>query len=159
MTQNAVSENVLARAYAARLRSDEYATELKALRSVIDEQIAALQDVFEQRDDVIALKRRIDRCEEERRQAIKQARAQGITRDGLYSLRVRTRRTRTIIPDRFFAKYGAEVFVACSNVMIGRAERKLPKGSFDDCCEIDIQEIEVSVERMSALDQMRTVIN
>ena len=52
-------DNLLERAFMARLRADEYRAELKALEKEFDE-----------RPDVIEIKRLIDRCEEERRQCI-----------------------------------------------------------------------------------------
>jgi hypothetical protein len=51
------SDNLLERAFMARIRADEYR-----------EALAALQQEFDARPDVIEIKRRIERCEEERRQ-------------------------------------------------------------------------------------------
>jgi len=72
--------------------------------------LAALQQEFDERPDVIDLKRRIERCEEERRQCIAQAKAAGISKQGSFRLKVRTRKQRTVIPKLFFAKHGAEAF-------------------------------------------------
>ncbi len=58
------ADNLLERAFMARIRADE-----------IREELAALQGEFDEREDVIALKRKIERCEEERRQCIAQAKA------------------------------------------------------------------------------------
>jgi len=127
--------NILERAFMARIRADEYR-----------EALAALQQEFDERPDVIDLKRRIERCEEERRQCIAQAQAEGVTKQGSFRLKVRTRKTRTVIPERFFARFGAETFVQCSTVAIGKAEALLGKGAFDDCCEVEVKEIGVSVE-------------
>ena len=129
------NDNLLERAFMARIRADEYR-----------EALAALQQEFDERPDVLDLKRRIERCEEERRQCIAQAQAEGVTKQGSFRLKVRTRKTRTVIPERFFARFGAEVFVACSTVAIGKAEAAVGKGKFDDCCEVEIKEIGVSVE-------------
>ena len=128
-------ENPLERAFMARLRGDEYRAELKAL-----------QDEFNERPDVIDLKRRIDRCEEERRQCIAQAKAAGISKQGNYLLKIRTRKQRTVIPERFFARFGAEAFVKCSTVAIGKAEALLGKGTFDDCCEVEVKDLGATVE-------------
>jgi hypothetical protein len=127
--------DILERAFMARIRADEYR-----------EALAALQQEFDERPDVIEIKRRIERCEEERRQCIEQAKAAGISKQGSFRLKVRTRKQRTVIPERFFARFGAEVFVACSTVAIGKAEAAVGKGKFDDCCEVEIKEIGVSVE-------------
>jgi len=127
--------NILERAFMARIRADEYR-----------EALAALQQEFDERPDVLDLKRRIERCEEERRQCIAQAQAEGVTKQGSFRLKVRTRKTRTVIPERFFARFGAETFVQCSTVAIGKAEALLGKGAFDDCCEVEVKEIGVSVE-------------
>jgi len=88
----------------ARIRADEYR-----------EALAALQQEFDERPDVIDLKRRIDRCEEERRQAIAKAQEQGVTKQGSFRLKVRTRKQRTVSPERgSSARFGAEAFVRCS---------------------------------------------
>ena len=129
------SDNLLERAFMARIRADEYR-----------EALAALQKEFDERPDVLDLKRRIEQCEEERRQCIKQAQEQGVTKQGSFRLKIRTRKTRTVIPERFFARFGAETFVRCSTVAIGKAEALLGKGTFDDCCEVEVKEIGVSVE-------------
>ncbi|QXM18660.1 hypothetical protein [Methanoculleus virus Blf4] len=129
------SDNLLEHAFMARIRADEYR-----------EALAALQKEFEERPDVIDLKRRIERCEEERRQCIAQAKAAGISKQGSFLLKVRTRKQRTVIPERFFARFGAETFVRCSTVAIGKAEALLGKGTFDDCCEVAVKETGVSVE-------------
>ncbi len=127
--------NLLERAFMARIRADEYEQELAALRKEFDE-----------REDVIALKRRIDRCEHERQTCIEQARAAGISKQGSFRLKVRTRKQRTVIPERFFARFGAEAFVKCSTVAIGKAEAAVGKGTFDDCCEVEVKELGVTVE-------------
>ena len=127
--------NLLERAFMARIRADEYR-----------EDLAALQQEFDERPDVIEIKRLIDRCEEERRQAIAKAQEQGVTKQGSFRLKVRTRKQRTVIPERFFARFGAEAFVKCSTVAIGKAEALLGKGTFDDCCEVAVKETGVSVE-------------
>ncbi len=129
------SDNLLERAFMARIRADEY-----------EQELAALQKEFDEREDVIALKRRIDRCEEERRQAIAKAQAEGVTKQGSFRLKVRTRKTRTVIPERFFARFGAETFVRCCTIAIGKAEALLGKGAFDDCCEVEVKEIGATVE-------------
>ena len=49
-------DNLLEHAFMARIRADEYR-----------EALAALQQEFDERPDVIDLKRRIECCEEERR--------------------------------------------------------------------------------------------
>jgi hypothetical protein len=128
-------ENPLERAFMARIRADEHRAELKSL-----------QQEFDERPDVIDLKRRIERYEEERRQCIEQAKAAGISKMGNYLLKIRTRKQRTVIPERFFARFGAETFVRCSTVAIGKAEAVVGKGAFDDCCEVEVKEIGVSVE-------------
>lgn len=119
----------------ARIRADEYR-----------EALAALQKEFEERPDVIEIKRRIERCEEERRQCIEQAKAAGISKQGSFRLKVRTRKQRTVIPERFFIKHGAEAFVACATVAIGKAEALLGKAALDDCCEVEVKELGVTVE-------------
>ncbi len=130
-----MSDNLLERAFMARIRADEYR-----------EALAALQQEFDERPDVLDLKRRIERCEEERRQAIAKAQAEGVTKQGSFRLKIRTRKTRTVIPERFFARFGAEMFVRCCTVAIGKAEALLGKGAFDDCCEVEVKETGVSVE-------------
>ena len=127
--------NLLERAFMARLRADEYRAELKAL-----------QKEFDERPDVIDLKRRIERCEHERQTCIEQAKAAGISKMGNYLLKIRTRKTRTVIPKLFFAKHGAEAFVACATVAIGKAEALLGKAALDDCCEVEVKELGVTVE-------------
>jgi hypothetical protein len=129
------SDNLLERAFMARIRADEYR-----------EDLAALQKEFDERPDVIEIKRLIERCEEERRQAIAKAKAAGISKQGNFLLKIRTRKQRTVIPERFFARFGAETFVRCSTVAIGKAEALLGKGTFDDCCEVEVKEIGVTVE-------------
>ena len=128
-------DNLLERAFMARIRADEYR-----------EALAALQQEFDERPDVIEIKRRIERCEEERRQCIEQAKAAGISKQGSFLLKVRTRKTRTVIPERFFAKHGAEAFVACATVAIGKAEALLGKAALDDCCEVEVKDIGTTVE-------------
>ena len=128
-------DNLLERAFMARIRADEYR-----------EALAALQQEFDERPDVLDLKRRIERCEEERRQCIAQAKAAGISKMGNYLLKIRTRKTRTVIPKLFFAKHGAEAFVACATIAIGKAEALLGKAALDDCCEVEVKELGVTVE-------------
>ena len=127
--------DILERAFMARIRADEYRAELKAL-----------QDEFNDREDVVALKRRIDRCDHERQTCIEQAKAEGVTKQGSFLLKIRTRKTRTVIPERFFIKHGAEAFVACATVAIGKAEALLGKSALDDCCEVEVKETGVTVE-------------
>ena len=129
------SDNLLERAFMARIRADEYR-----------EALAALQKEFDEREDVIALKRRIDRCEHERQTCIEQAKAAGISKQGSFRLKIRTRKTRTVIPERFFARFGAETFVKCSTVAIGKAEALLGRGTFDDCCEVEVKDLGATVE-------------
>jgi hypothetical protein len=131
----AADENLLERAFMARIRADEYR-----------EKLAKLREEFESSPEVMELNLSIERCEEERRQCIAQAQEQGVTKQGSFRLKVRTRKTRTVIPERFFARFGAEAFVKCSTVAIGKAEALLGKGTFDDCCEVAVKEIGVSVE-------------
>ena len=128
-------DNLLERAFMARIRADEYR-----------EALAALQREFDERPDVIEIKRLIDRCEEERRQCIAQAKAEGVTKQGSFLLKIRTRKTRTVIPERFFARFGAETFVRCSTVAIGKAEAEVGKAALDECCEVEVKETGVSVE-------------
>ena len=129
------NDNLLERAFMARIRADEYR-----------EALAALQQEFDERPDVIEIKRLIDRCEEERRQAIAKAQTEGVTKQGSFRLKVRTRKQRTVIPDKFFARFGAETFVRCSTVAIGKAEALLGKAALDECCEVEVKETGVSVE-------------
>ncbi len=128
-------DNLLERAFVARIRADEHRAELKAL-----------QDEFNEREDVIEIKRKIDRCEEERHNCIEQAKIAGVSKIGNYLLKIRTRKTRTIVPKLFFAKHGAEAFVECCTVAIGKAEALLGKGTFDDCCEVEVKDIGTTVE-------------
>ena len=136
------SDNLLERAFMARIRADEYEQELAALRKEFDE-----------REDVIALKRRIDRCEHERQTCIEQAKAAGISKMGNYLLKIRTRKQRTVIPKLFFAKHGAEAFVECATIAIGKAEALLGKAALDGCCEVEVKEIGVAVEYERPEDQ------
>ena len=129
------SDNLLEQAFMARIRADEHRAELKSL-----------QQEFDERPDVIEIKRLIDRCEEERRQAIAKAQEQGVTKQGSFLLKIRTRKQRTVIPERFFARFGAEAFVRCSTVAIGKAEALLGKGTFDDCCEVAVKDLGATVE-------------
>lgn len=129
------SDNLLERAFMARIRADEYR-----------EKLAKLREEFESSPDVMELNLSIERCEEERRQCIEQAKAAGISKQGSFRLKIRTRKQRTVIPERFFARFGAEAFVRCSTIAIGRAEAVVGKGAFDDCCEVDVKETGVSVE-------------
>ena len=129
------NDNLLERAFMARIRADEYR-----------EKLAKLREEFESSPEVMELNLSIERCEEERRQCIAQAQAAGISKQGSFRLKIRTRKQRTVIPERFFARFGAETFVKCSTVAIGKAEALLGKGTFDDCCEVEVKEIGVSVE-------------
>ena len=129
------SDNLLERAFMARIRADEY-----------QEKLAKLREEFESRPEIMGLKLSIERCEEERRQCIAQAKAVGISKQGNYLLKIRTRKQRTVIPKLFFAKHGAEAFIECSTVAIGKAEALLGKAALDDCCEVEVKEIGVSVE-------------
>jgi hypothetical protein len=126
---------LLESAFMARIKADEYRDAL-----------AALQKEFDERPDVIEIKRQIEYYEEARRQRIEQARDAGVTKQGSFLLKIRTRKTRTVIPERFFIKHGAEAFVACATVAIGKAEALLGKSALDDCCEVEVKETGVSVE-------------
>ncbi len=128
-------DNLLEQAFMARIRADEYR-----------EKLAKLREEFESSPEVMELNLSIERCEEERRQCIEQAKAAGISKQGSFRLKVRTRKTRTVIPERFFAKHGAEAFVECATIAIGKAEALLGKAALDDCCEVEVKEIGVSVE-------------
>lgn len=128
-------DNPLERAFMARIRAEEYGAKLKTL-----------QQEFNDREDVVALKRRIERCEEERHNCIAQAKTAGVSKMGNYVLKIRTRKNRTVIPKLFFAKHGAEAFVECCTVAIGKAEALLGKSALDDCCEVEVKETGVSVE-------------
>ena len=129
------SDNLLEQAFMARIRADEYREEL-----------AKLREEFESRPEVMGLKLSIERCEEERRQCIAQAKAAGVSKMGNYLLKIRTRKARTVIPKLFFAKHGAEAFVECATIAIGKAEALLGKAALDDCCEVEVKETGVSVE-------------
>ena len=129
------NDNLLEHAFMARIRADEYR-----------EALAKLREEFESRTEVMELNLSIERCEEERRQCIEQAKAAGISKQGSFLLKIRTRKTRTVIPERFFARFGAEAFVKCSTVAIGKAEALLGKAALDDCCEIKVKEIGATVE-------------
>ena len=112
----------------------------------LDDHIACLQKEYDEREEVIALKRWIERCEEERHNCIEQAKIAGVSKLGNYVLKIRTRKNRTVIPKLFFAKHGAEAFVECCTVAIGKAEALLGKSALDDCCEVEVKETGVSVE-------------
>ena len=127
--------NLLEQAFMARIRADEYRGAL-----------AALQQEFDERPDVLDLKRRIERCEEVRRQCIAQAQAAGIYKQGSFRLKIRTRKQRTVIPKLFFAKHGAEAFVECATIAIGKAEALLGKAALDDCCEVEVKDLGATVE-------------
>jgi len=129
------SDNLLEQAFMARIRADEYR-----------EKLAKLREEFESRPGVMGLKLSIERCEEERRQAIAKAKAAGISKQGSFLLRIRTRKQRTVIPKLFFARHGAEAFIECCTVAIGKAEALLGKAALYDCCEVEVKEIGVSVE-------------
>lgn len=129
------TDNLLERAFMTQIKAEEYAADLRVL-----------QQEFDKRPDVIDLKRKIDQCEHEWKTYIDQAREAGISKQGSFILKVRTRKSRNVIPERFFAKYGAETFVACSTVAIGQAEALLGKGVFDDCCETTVKETDITVE-------------
>ena len=131
----AVDENPLERAFMARIRADEYR-----------EKLAKLREEFESSPEVMELNLSIERCEEERRQCIAQAQTEGVTKQGSFRLKIRTRKQRTVIPERFFARFGAEAFVKCSTVAIGKAEALLGKGTFDDCCEVAVKDLGATVE-------------
>mgnify|MGYP000870734559 FL=1 len=135
MTGPVTRDNPLERAFMARIRADELRAEL-----------ATLQKEFDEREDVVALKRRIDRCDHERQTCIEQAKIAGVSKVGNYLLKIRTRKTRTVVPKLFFAKHGAEAFVECCTVAIGKAEALLGKSALDDCCEVEVKEIGVTVE-------------
>src|SRR5690554_2971747 len=119
----------------ARIRADEYR-----------EKLAKLREEFESSPEVMELNLSIERCEEERRQCIAQAQTEGVTKQGSFRLKIRTRKQRTVIPERFFARFGAEAFVKCSTVAIGKAEALLGKGTFDDCCEVAVKDLGATVE-------------
>ena len=129
------SDNLLERAYMAQLRAKEFQGKL-----------AKLREEFESRPEVMGLKLSIERCEEERQTCIEQAKAAGISKQGSFRLKVRTRKQRTVIPERFFARFGAEAFVACATIAIGKAEALLGKGTFDDCCEVEVKDLGATVE-------------
>jgi len=93
-----------------------------------------------------SIRRKIDRCEHERQTCIEQAKIAGVSKLGNYVLKIRTRKNRTVIPKLFFAKHGAEAFVECATIAIGKAETLLGKAALDDCCEVEVKEIGVSVE-------------
>jgi hypothetical protein len=128
-------DNLLERAFMARIRAEEFQGKL-----------AKLREEFESRPEIMGLKLSIERCEEERRQCIEQAKAAGISKQGSFRLKIRTRKQRTVIPKLFFAKHGAEAFIECCTVAIGKAEALLGKAALDDCCEVEVKEIGVSVE-------------
>jgi len=126
---------LLESAFMARIHADEHR-----------EALATLQKEFDERPDVVEIKRLIDRCEHERQTCIEQARVGGISKQGSFVLKIRTRTSRTVIPAKFFARHGAEAFIACCTVAIGKAEMLLGKVALDDCCEVEVKETGVSVE-------------
>ncbi len=128
-------DNLLERAFMARIRAEEFQGKL-----------AKLREEFESRPEIMGLKLSIERCEEERRTCIEQAKAAGVSKQGNYLLKIRTRKARTVIPKLFFAKHGAEAFIECSTVAIGKAESLLGKAALDECCEVEVKETGVSVE-------------
>ena len=128
-------DNLLEQAFMARIRADEYR-----------EKLAKLREEFESSPEVMELNLSIERCEEERRQCIAQAKAAGVSKMGNYLLKIRTRKARTVIPKLFFAKHGAEAFIECCTVAIGKAEALLGKAALDECCEVEVKETGVSVE-------------
>jgi hypothetical protein len=128
-------ENPLERAYMAQLRAKEFQGKL-----------AKLREEFESRPEIMELNLSIERCEEVWRQCIEQAKAAGISKQGNYLLKIRTRKQRTVIPKLFFAKHGAEAFIECATIAIGKAEALLGKAALDDCCEVEVKETGVSVE-------------
>ena len=93
-----------------------------------------------------ALKAPLAEVESRIHQLLEQAKAAGISKQGSFRLKIRTRKTRTVIPKLFFAKHGAEAFVECCTVASGKAEALLGKAALDDCCEVEVKETGVSVE-------------
>jgi hypothetical protein len=51
-----------------------------------------------------------------------------------------------VIPKLFFAKHGAEAFVECATIAIGKAEALLGKAALDDCCEVEVKDLGATVE-------------
>jgi len=128
-------DNLLERAFMARIRADELRAELKAL-----------QKEFDEREDVIALKRQIDRCDHERQTCIEQAQTTGVTKQGSFLLRERTRTVRTVIPWKFAEKFGLERFCRVANIPVGAAEKEVGKKDLEDVVEKSVTITGVSVE-------------
>jgi len=129
------SDNLLERAFMARIRADEHRAELKSLQQEFDERPGCHRPQAP------------DRALRGGAPAVHRAGAgRGVTKQGSFRLKIRTRKTRTVIPERFFARFGAEAFVKCSTVAIGKAEALLGKGTFDDCCEVAVKDLGATVE-------------
>lgn len=128
-------DNPLEQAFMARFKSDEYAAELDAL-----------QKEFDERPEVIDLKRKIERCEQERKTCIEAAKASGISKMGSFVLKERTRTVRTVIPWRFAEKFGLERFCRVANIPVGVAEKEVGKIDLEDVCEKSVTVTGVSVE-------------
>lgn len=129
------SDNPLEIAFMSRIRATE-----------CEEELTRLREEFEKSPEIVDLKNQIERFEDTRRTCIEQAKAAGISKQGNYLLKIRTRKARTVIPKLFFAKHGAEAFIECCTVAIGKAEALLGKAALDDCCEVEVKETGVSVE-------------
>ena len=128
-------DNPLEIAFMSRIRAAE-----------CEEELSRLRQEFEASPEVVDLKCQIERFEDSRRASIEQAKAAGISKQGNYVLKIRTRKSRNVIPKLFFARHGAEAFVECATIAIGKAEALLGKAALDDCCEVEVKEIGVSVE-------------
>jgi len=102
----------------------------------IGEALAALQKEFDERPDVIDLKRRIDRCEGGAPAvASRRRRSQGVTKQGSFRLKVRTRKQRTVIPRSGSSPDSARRRSSGAPLSPSvRPRALLGKGTFDDCC-------------------------
>jgi hypothetical protein len=129
------SDNLLERAFMARIRADEYREALAALQRGV--RVAPRGHRAQAPDRALrGGAPAVHRAGE----------AAGISKQGSFLLKIRTRKQRTVIPKLFFAKHGAEAFVECATIAIGKAETLLGKAALDDCCEVETRETGVSVE-------------
>ena len=127
--------NLLEQAFMARIRAEEFQGKL-----------AKLREEFEARPEIMGLKLDIERCEEERRQCIEQAKAAGVTRQGSFILKQRTRTVRTVIPWMFFERFGLERFCKVATIPVGAAEKEVGKDDLDLVVEKQVTVTGVTVE-------------
>ena len=129
-------------------RAWEIQQEIREAQATLD----AKRKAFEARPDVLTLTELIEDLNEERKDILDACAIEGVTADGPFFLKQNMRTVRTVIPARFAAEFGLELFCKVATVPVGAAEKLVGKAALKSVVEEKTTITGVTVEKIGGAE-------